>query len=137
MIFVGRAKAPKGKTSKEGCMSVLIGTAITVAIIFLSALWLYWQWKLAKEGVLARARVIRKHRPLGRLMGPLSNVIEYDFLTPRGEFSRNSAFVGEAVCHVHEEGSEIEVVYLKNNPAINGTKYLVNKSREFMKLPPL
>lgn len=118
-------------------MSVLFGTAIIVAFIFFSAMWLYRQWKLAKEGVLTRARVIRKRRPFGMLMGPLSNVIEYDFVTPRGEFSKNSAFIGEAVCHVHEEGSEIEVVYLKNNPAINGTKYMVNKSREFMNLPPL
>lgn len=118
-------------------MSVLFGTAITVAFTFFSALWLYRQWKLAKEGILTRARVIRKRRPLGMFRSPLSNLIEYDFLTPRGEFSRNSAFIGEAVCHVHEEGSEIEVVYLKSNPKVNGTKYMVNKSRVFMNLPPL
>lgn len=118
-------------------MSVLFGTAITVAFTYFSALWLYRQWRLAKEGVLTRARVIRRRRPLGVLKGPLSNIIEYDFLTPRGEFSRNSAFVGEAVCHVHEEGTEIDVVYLKSNPRINGTRYMVNKSRELMNLPPL
>lgn len=118
-------------------MSVLFGTAIIIAFVFFSSLWLFRQWKLAKEGVLTRARVIRKRKPFGNIKGPMANVIEYDFLTPRGEFRKNSAFVGEAVCHVHEAGSEIEVVYLKNKPAVNGTKYTVNKLRDLMNLPPL
>ena len=118
-------------------MSYLFGTAIIGAVLFLFAVWAVRQWRLAREGVLGRAKVVRKRRPFGTLNFPVSSVIEYDFLTPRGEFSRNSAFVGEAVCHLHEEGSEIEIVYLKDNPAVNGTRYRVNKSREFLNMPPL
>lgn len=118
-------------------MSVLIGTAIIVAFTFFSGLWIYRQLKLAKEGVLTHARVIRKSRPFERIKGPLSGVIVYDFVTPRGQFSRNSVLVGEAVCHLHKVGSEIEIVYLKSNPGINGTKYTVNKARSLLNLPPL
>ena len=118
-------------------MIVLFGTAIVVTFILVSAFWLYRQWKLAREGVLTHARVTRKRRTPEIFKGRLSNVIQYDFLTPRGEFLRNSVFVGEAVSLDHVEGSEIEIVYLKSNPSVNGTKYMVNKSREFLNLPPL
>lgn len=118
-------------------MSYLFGTAVFGGLLFIFALWAFRQWKLAKEGVLTQARVIRKVKPFGKSLGPISSVIEYDFLTPKGEFSRNSVFVGEAVSHVHKEGSEIEVVYLKGNPSVNGTKHHVNKSRRFFNMPPL
>lgn len=118
-------------------MSYLFGTAIIGAAIFFFTLWIIRQWKLARDGVLGTARVTRKRRPFGSLGGPVSEIIEYDFLTPRGEFSRKSAFVGEAISHVHQEGSEIEIVYLKNNPSISGTKYMVNRARELINLPPL
>lgn len=118
-------------------MSYLFGSAILVFTIVFFGMWLLRQWKLAREGVLGTARVVRKRSPFGGIKGPTSRLIEYDFLTPRGEFSRRSAFVGEAVSLVHEEGSEIEIVYLKSNPGVNGTKYMVNKSREFLNMPPL
>lgn len=118
-------------------MSYLLGTAIIGAIILFSFLWLVRQWKLAHEGVITRAKVTKRRRLPGNLKRPVSGVIEYDFLTPRGEFSRNSVFVGEAICHVHEEGSEIEVVYLKSNPSVSGTKNMVNWSREFLNMTPL
>ncbi len=118
-------------------MSYLFGSAILGGLFLIFLVWAVRQWRLAKNGVIARGRVIRKVRPFGKTLGPISSVIEYDFLTPKGEFSRSSAFVGEAVCHVHKEGSEIEVVYLKNNPSVNGTKDHVNKSRRFFNMPPL
>lgn len=118
-------------------MSYLFGSAILFGLFVIFALWAFRQWRLAKEGIVTQARVIRKLKPFGRSLGPISSVIEYDFLTPKGEFSRNSAFVGEAVSVIHKEGSEIEVVYLKGNPSVNGTKHHVNKSRRFLNMPPL
>lgn len=118
-------------------MSYLFGSAILGIFFFVSGMWLLRQWKLARNGVVGKARVVRKRSPFGGIKGPVSRVIEYDLLTPRGEFARNSAFVGEAVSLVHQEGSEIEIVYLKNNPSVNGTKYMVNRAREFLNMAPL
>jgi hypothetical protein len=100
-------------------------------------LWLIRQWRLARDGIIVRGRVLRKLQPIGKVKGPVSGVIKYDFLTPRGEYVENSVLVGETVLHLHEEGADIEVVYLKNDPTVNGVKSAVNYSRETLKLPPL
>ena len=119
-------------------MSFLIGATLLGVIISIFVLRYLRQYRLARDGVLTRGRVIRKLRPFGNaLKGPLTNVIKYDFLTPRGEFVRNSVFVGEVVSHLHEEGSEIDVVYLRSDPGISSIKETVNSSRKVMNLPPL
>jgi len=118
-------------------MSYLFGTAIVGAILFLVSFWLIRQWRLARDGIVVRGRVLRKLRPFGRARGPVSGVIKYDFLTPRGQYVENSVLVGEAVLQVHEEGSDIEIVYLKDDPTVSGIKYAVNFSRETLRMPPL
>jgi hypothetical protein len=119
-------------------MSYLIGAAaLGIVIIFCVLRWLR-QFRLAREGVVTQGRVIRKSRPFGnKVTGPLTYLIRYDFITPRGEFIKNSVLVGEVVSHLHEEGSEIDVVYLRNHPAISNIKEAVNSSRKAMNLPPL
>ena len=115
---------------------LLVAAVVGVAVVFY-ALSLVRQFRLAREGVVTRARVKRRLRPLGSLKGPLSNVIKYDFLTPRGEYVEQTVFVGEVVSQLHKEGSEIEIVYLRDKPSVSGIKERVNRSRKVMNLPPL
>lgn len=118
-------------------MSYLIAAAVFGAIFCYSALWLFQQWKLAREGVITRAKIIKKLQPFGPFKGPVTGLIKYNFLTPRGQYVEQSVLVGEAVCHLHEEGSEIEVLYCKDKPQITGTKVRVNASREFLRMSAL
>lgn len=118
-------------------MAYLIGAALIGVTAFVVGSWLFRHWRLAKDGVVVRGRVVRKFSPFSRAKGPLAGVIKYDFLTPRGEYVEKSVVVGEAVLLVCEEGSDIDVVYLKGNPHISGTRQLVNATRESLKLPPL
>lgn len=118
-------------------MSFLIGTSV-LGIMFISIVfWTFRQWRLAREGVVTRGEILRKKSFLVRAGSEIYGRIHYKFLTPRGEYAENSVFVGEAVLHDCKEGSEIDVVYLRDNPAVNSAKQVVNLSRDLIKLPPL
>ncbi len=118
-------------------MAYFIVTASIGVFCILSALWLFRHWRLANQGTVIRGRVVQKRLTIDRAKRSLAGIIKYNFLTPRGEFVEKSVVVGEAVLMVCEEGSEIDLVYLKENPKISGTKHLVNVTRETLRLPPL
>lgn len=118
-------------------MAYLFGAAFFGLFSVLITLWLFRQWRLAKEGVVVRGRVVRKIMTLGKAPGSLAGLIKYDFLTPRGQYVEKSVVVGEAVLINCQEGDDIDVVYLKDNPQISGTRHTVDVARATLKLPPI
>ena len=71
------------------------------------------------------------------LGGQGSGYLRYEFLAPTGKRLERSITVDEDVYDQYEEGSKIDIVYVKDKPQVNGAKYMVNLSREALKLPPL
>lgn len=119
-------------------MLYVVGTIIIVAIAyyFIHRQWL--QYSLARQGVVTRGRVVRKFRqPLDKESESETGCIVYDFFTPNGQHVENSVLVGEMIYQVYDKGSEIEVVYLRDNPAVSGAKYKVDMSRAALGMPPL
>ncbi|HKJ17902.1 MAG TPA: hypothetical protein VJ984_11165 [Xanthomonadales bacterium] len=118
-------------------MAYLIGASFFGLFSVLITLWLFRRWRLANEGVVVRGRVVEKVLTFGKATRSVAGIIKYDFLTPRGEYVEKSVVVGEAVLIECEEGSEIDVVYLKDNPDISETRQMVDTARASLKLPPL
>ena len=54
-----------------------------------------------------------------------------------GERYENKIAVDEDVWQGHEVGDAIELVYTPKRPSVSATKYMVNLSRQALKLPPL
>ena len=93
--------------------------------------------KLAHDGVVADGKVINKSRRAGAQAKMSTPYLRYEFYAANGfRYERNVA-VGENVYESHEEGDAIGVVYLKDNPKVSAARYMVNLSREALKLPPL
>ena len=118
-------------------MSWLIGAAIIAAIIYFTVRRGYQMKDLANKGVVAQATVIKKSRRSGTSGAAGSGYIKYEFLAPDGKRHESSIAVSEEVYSDHEEGSMIDIVYVAGKPQVNGAKYMVNLSREALKLPPL
>ena len=118
-------------------MSWLIGPAIIIAIIFVIVRRGFQMKDLAHKEVVAEATVIKKFRRSGTSGGQGSGYLRYEFLAPNGKRLERSITVSEEIYSSHEEGSKIDVVYVEGKPQVNGAKYMVNLSREALKLPPL
>lgn len=118
-------------------MSWLIGLGIVGAVIFMIVRRGFQMKDLAHKGVVAQGTVIKKFRR-GSASRPQSHAyLRYEFLAPTGKRLERSIAVGEEIFDQYEVGSKIDIVYVKDKPEVNGAKYMVNLSREALKLPPL
>jgi hypothetical protein len=119
-------------------MSWLIGAAIIAAVIFMIVRRGLQMKDLAHKGVVAEGTVIRKFRRGNATQVQTSAAyLRYEFKAPDGKRFERSVAVSEEVFETFEEGSKIDVVYVEGKPQVNGAKYMVNLSREALKLPPL
>lgn len=118
-------------------MSWLIGLAIIAAIGFVVVRRGFQMKDLANKGVVAQGKVIRKFKRTSTGGRASHAYLRYEFFTPDGQRFERSIAVGEEVFKAHEEGGAIDVVYVPEKPTVNGAKYMVNLSREALKLPPL
>ena len=118
-------------------MSYLIGALIIAAIIFFAAKRGFQMKDLCHKGVLVEGKVIKKFRQQGKGGAMASPCLRYEFYSAGGQRIENKMTVGEDIWDAFEEGSSIDIVYLEDKPGVNGAKYMVNLSREALKLPPL
>ncbi|HKY63982.1 MAG TPA: DUF3592 domain-containing protein [bacterium] len=81
--------------------------------------------KLAQEGRPARARIVKKARVRRKGSNPAS--LTYEFQDGFGKLHRRRIFVSETVYAQHEEGGDLEIVYLLDKPEVSGAKYLVEE----------
>ena len=112
---------------------------IPIAIIGLIAAFIVrrgFQMKaLAHEGVAIEGTIIKKFRQPGS--GTTAPYLRYKYTTPTGERYENKIAVDEDVWQGHEVGDAIELVYTPKRPSVSAAKYMVNLSRQALKLPPL
>ena len=92
---------------------------------------------LANKGIVAEGKVIKKFRRTTTQGKTSAAYLRYEFATPSGEMLERSIAVAEKIFEEYEEGDSIDVVYVPGKPSVNGAKYMVNLSREALKLPPL
>lgn len=118
-------------------MTWLIGGLIIVAIIVMVVRRGLQMKDLAHKGVVAKGRVVRKFRRTQAQGKHTSGYLEYEFTSALGQRHKRAIAVSEGVYGSHEEGDDIDVVYLPDRPQVNGARYMVNLSREALKLPPL
>ncbi|MDH5345641.1 MAG: hypothetical protein OEW59_07750 [Gammaproteobacteria bacterium] len=118
-------------------MGFLIGLVIVCAII---AVWVHrglQMKKLAHDGVPAAGKVIEKSRRSTQPGKMSTGYLRYEFYAGNGLRYERKIAVGETIYANHEEGDAIDVVYVPDKPEISAAKYMVNLSREALKLPPL
>ncbi len=118
-------------------MSWVIGAAIIAAVIFIIVRRGFQMKDLAHNGVVAQGTVIKKFRRGSGSRPQAHAYLRYEFLAPTGKRLERSIAVGEEVFEQYEVGSKIDIVYVRNKPEVNAAKYMVNLSREALKLPPL
>ena len=93
--------------------------------------------KLAHDGVVVEGKVINKSRRAGSQGKMSTPYLRYEFYAADGLRYEKNVAVGENVFESREEGDAIGVVYLEDKPKVNAARYMVNLSREALKLPPL
>ena len=118
-------------------MTYLVGALIIGAIIFFAAKRGFQMKDLCHKGVLVEGKVIKKFRQQGKGGSMASPCLRYEFHSAAGQRIENKITVAEEIWETFEEGSPIDIVYLEDKPAVNAAKYMVNLSREALKLPPL
>jgi hypothetical protein len=118
-------------------MTTILGITLIVAIIIFAIHRGLQMKNLAHRGVLIEAKVIKKFRKTSGRGAKSSPCLKYDFLAPTGQRIERTIAVAEGIYEQYEEGAKIDVVYLPDKPQVNGAKYMVNLSREALKLPPL
>ncbi len=114
-----------------------IGLVILAAIVVIVVLRGIQFTKLAHDGVAAEGKVIKKFRRHSSRGGMSTPYLRYEYLGPDRQRHEYKIAVTEEFYEKHEVGDAIEIVYVKSNPSISAAKYLVNQSREALKLPPL
>ncbi len=93
---------------------------------------------LAHKGLAVRGRVTGKFRQRGASANmPSSPCLRYEYQGLDGNRYEYKSLVTESEWEAHEEGGPIEIVILPGKPSVSAPKYLVNLSREALKLPPL
>jgi len=118
-------------------MAFLIGALIIAAII---AVWVHrgLQMKnLANDGIVGDGKVIEKFKRVNSQGGMASPYLRYEFYAANNIRYERKISVGEEIFDSYAENDPIEIVYLENKPKVNAAKYMVNLSREALKLPPL
>jgi len=118
-------------------MAFLIGALIVAAVIAVIVHRGLQMKNLANDGVVGDGKVIEKLRRVNSQGGMSSSYLRYEFYAPNGVRYERKVSVGEDIYDNHEEGDTIGIVYLEKNPRVNAAKYMVNLSREALKLPPL
>lgn len=118
-------------------MSFLIGALIVAAIIAVIVQRGLQMKSLANDGIVGEGKVIKKARRVNSQGGMSSAYLTYEFSAANGSRYERKVSVGEDIYDNHEEGDAIGIVYLEKNPKVNGARYMVNLSREALKLPPL
>jgi hypothetical protein len=118
-------------------MSFLIGALIIAAIIAVIVHRGLQMKNLAHDGVVAEGKVIEKSRRSGAKGKMSTGYLRYEFTAANGLRYERKIAVGEEIFETHEEGDTIGVVYLRNKPEVSAARYMVNLSREALKLPPL
>lgn len=93
--------------------------------------------KLAHDGVLAEGRVIEKPRRSNTQGRGGTGYLRYEFTAANGRCYERRVAVGEEIYAKYGEGDGIGVVYLPDDPKVNAARYMVNLSRQALKLPPL
>jgi hypothetical protein len=118
-------------------MTYLIGAAIIAAIILIIVHRGLQMKNLAHHGIVALGRITKKSRRRTPQKGNSSAYLKYEFFTRAGIRFERSIAVGEEIYDSFDENDTIDVVYLRGKPEVNGAKYMVNLSREALRLPPL
>ncbi len=116
-------------------LNLLIPIAIIGLIVFFIVRRGFQMKALAHEGVAIEGKVIKKFRQPGS--GTNAPYLRYEYTTPTGDRHENKIAVTEEVWQSHEVGDAIELVYTPKQPSVSAAKYMVNLSREALKLPPL
>ena len=118
-------------------MSFLIGALIIAAIIAVVVHRGLQMKSLANDGTVGEGKVIEKLTRANSLGGRSAPYLRYEFNAANGLRYERKVAVGDEIYAAYEEGDPIDVVYLRDKPEINAAKYMVNLSREALKLPPL
>ena len=118
-------------------MSFLIGALIIAAIIAVVVHRGLQMKNLANDGVVGNGRVLEKYRRTTTRGGMAAPYLRYEFYAANGLRYERKISVGQEIYDSYAEGDPIDIVYLKNKPQVNAAKYMVNLSREALKLPPL
>jgi hypothetical protein len=118
-------------------VSFVIGVLIIAAIIAVFVHRGLQMKNLANKGVVGDGKVLEKLTRVNSQGGISSPYIRYEFRASNGLRYERKVSVGEEIYKSYEEGDHFDVVYLKNKPEVNAAKYMVNLSREALKLPPL
>ncbi len=116
-------------------LNILIPVAIIGLIVAFIVRRGFQMKALAHEGVAIEGKVIKKFRQTGS--GTTAPYLRYEYMTPTGERYENKIAVDEEVWRNHEVGDAIELVYTPKQPSVSAAKYMVNLSRQALKLPPL
>jgi hypothetical protein len=93
--------------------------------------------ELAHNGVVGQAKVIQKQRRHSNKSRQSTAYLKYQFDAPNGLSHTNRIAVTDEIFSRYEEGDSIDIVYLENKPGVSGARYMVNLSRQALKLPPL
>lgn len=92
---------------------------------------------LANEGVVVSGEIVDKRRSGAGANSRSAPYLKYAYVGPDGQRHELRAAVAESVYAEHEIGDAFDVVCLPDKPSVAGPKYLVDLSREALKLPPL
>lgn len=117
-------------------MTILIGAMCLGLLAMYLVLRRFRQFRLAREGLVVRGRVVRKKFISSKHSNVTAGEIRYDFHTPQGEYIKKSVLVGEAILIDCVEGDSIDIVYLKDHPRTNEIKHTVDATRAYLNLPP-
>jgi hypothetical protein len=113
-------------------IGVLIVIAVVVVIVFRG-----WQMtRLVHQGVAAEGRIIKKGRTQSS-QGISQPWLRYEYRGPDGQRHEYRIHTTEEFWEAHEVGDTIEIAYVRSKPSVSGARYMVNQSREALKLPPL
>jgi len=111
-----------------------------IIIIGLSLAIIIWRGSQIKQlthrGVVGNGNVIKKFRQQ-RGGGSSSECLRYEYHSPTGQRFENKIHVTQAIYDQHEEGDDIEIVYLPHKPKVSAARYLINQGRAALNLPPL
>lgn len=118
-------------------MGFLIGALIIAAVIAVVVHRGLQMKNLANDGIVGEGKVIEKLRRVNNQGGVSAAYLRYEFNAANGLRYEKKVAVSEEISDGHEEGDPIDVVYLRNKPEVSAAKYMVNLSREALKLPPL
>ena len=118
-----------------GWLSIFVPVSIIGWMVIYTVRRAFQMKALAHGGVVIEGRVIKKFRQTGST--PRHPYLRYDYITPTGQRYEHKIAVSEEVWETYEVGDPIEIVYVPNRPSVSAAKYMVNLSRQALKMSPL